>query len=285
MDLKKQKQLKKRADGGDVDSMYEYGVSLYLETPDYETALDYLFEAASRGYVLSFGEIGIILYNEKHDTVGAEKWFKKAASVNCIIPPVAHEYGMMIYLEKGDHEEALKYFYKAAEEDYELSFGVIGSILFRHTDDTEAARRWFDKADKANHLWGPAAYDYAMLVYFEDEDDERALDYLYKAADDEYEPSFGEIGSILLNYKKNIEDAQKWFDKAEKRNCLLAPAAYEYGKLYLEKGDDKKALQYLLRSAEDGYELAYEEVAKIYYQRKDLENADMWFEKSAKASC
>lgn len=280
MDLKEQIQLKKYADNGDVDSMYDYGVFLYLETPDYETALRYLFDAASKGYTLSFGDIGMILYREKNDIVGAEKWFKKAEKANCIIPPVAYEYGMMIYLEKGDCEKALKYLYKAADENYELSFGVIGSIFYREKDDIETARKWFEKAEKVNCLLGPAAYDYGMLTHFEDGNDEKALSYLYKAAEDEYKPSFGEIGSILFNYKKDIINAQQWFEKAEEINCLLAPTAYEYGKLYLEKGDDEKALHYFILSANDGYELAYEEIGEIYYQRNDSKNAEIWFKKA-----
>lgn len=116
MEYKKQIQLKKRADSGDVEAMYEQAEFLYLETPDYETALKYLFIAASKGYELSFGDIGMILYRQKNDVGGAEKWFKNAIKSNCIIAPVAYEYGMMIYYQKNDTENAEKWFGKIGTE-------------------------------------------------------------------------------------------------------------------------------------------------------------------------
>ena len=102
---------------------------IYIATSDFETGLKYLLKAASKGYELSFGDIGVLLYNHKHDIAGAEKWFKKAEEANCIIAPVAYEYGMFIYFEKDDDDKALKYLYLAAKKKYELAYGDIGFIL------------------------------------------------------------------------------------------------------------------------------------------------------------
>lgn len=280
MELDKQLQLKKQADSGDIDAIYDYGIFLYLEIHDHETALKYLLEAASKNYGMSYGDIGVILYIEKNDFVNAEKWFKKAENVDCLLPWAAYEYGMLIYHEKEDYKRALNFFYKAANEDYELSYSEIGIILHKEMNDAKTAEMWFKKAEKANYLSAPAAYEYGMLIYFEREDYDEALKYHYKAASDKYELSYGEIGSLLFSYRRDLQNAQKWFEKAEKVDCLFAPSAYDYGMLYLELGDDDKALKYLLAAANDNYELAYEEIGEIYYKRNDIENAEKWYKKA-----
>ncbi|MBC8182384.1 hypothetical protein H8E88_14885 [candidate division KSB1 bacterium] len=75
--MKNQSDLKIRAENGDVEAMYDYGVVLYFEKRDYETALQYLLHAASNNYELAYGEIGVIMCNETQDYVAAEKWFDK----------------------------------------------------------------------------------------------------------------------------------------------------------------------------------------------------------------
>ena len=92
---------------------------------------------------MAFGDIGMILYREKNDVAGAEKWFKKADEANYIIPPVAYEYGMMLYLEKGEIDRALEYLFKAADANYELAYGDIGSILYKYKREIDSAEQWF----------------------------------------------------------------------------------------------------------------------------------------------
>ena len=102
MEIRKQLQLKRLADNGDVEALYDYGVFLYLEKSDYESALRYLMAAAAKDYDLAFNEIGIIFYNEKDDPVNAEKWFEKAEKANCLFPWAAFDYGRLIYHDKRD---------------------------------------------------------------------------------------------------------------------------------------------------------------------------------------
>ncbi len=56
-------------------------------------------------------------------------------------------------------------------------------------------------------------------------------------------------------------------------------AAYEYGMLFLEKGDIDQALKYLLIAAKNNYDLAYEELVKIYHERGDHVNKKMWYKR------
>lgn len=281
MELDEQLELKKRADSGDVEAIYDYGVFLYFERSEPELALNYLLDAASKNYELAYGDIAIIYSYEKNAIETAEKWFKKAEQADCLFPWAAYEYGLLLYIEKDDDKAALKYFYLAAEEDYEPAFGLIGTIFYHNLHDPETAEKWFEKAEQADCLYAPVAYQYGMLNYLEREDVDAALKYLNKAAAEEYELAYGEIGIILVNYKDDSINAEKWFEKAEQANCLFAPAAYEYGMLFLKKGDEAKAMEYLLEAANDNYPLACEELGEIFYQRNDLKTSEMWYQRAA----
>ena len=54
--------------------MYNRGMDLYLDEDDYAAGLKFLLKAAKAGYKPAYGEIGIILYREKHETDKAEKF-------------------------------------------------------------------------------------------------------------------------------------------------------------------------------------------------------------------
>lgn len=254
MKKNKQLKLKKRANSGDIEAIYEYGMLLYHETTDYVGALKYLLKAASNNYELAFGDIATILYREKNDVNSAEKWFEKAVKASCLLASVAYEYGMLLYLERGDNEEALKYLFKALDGNYELAYGDIGTIFYREKNDVDGAEKWFEKAEKANCLLAPAAYDYGMLLYLERGDDEKALNYLLKAANDEYDLAYGDVGEILYREKNDIDSAEKWFKKAEEANTLMAPASYEYGMLLInERGDNELGSWYLKKASGEDY--------------------------------
>ena len=203
--------LKRLADRGDVESMYEYGMTLYFETPDYETALKYLLKAASYDFEPAYGELGIIYYMEMDNSETAEEWFLKAEAANCLFPPAAYDYGMLIYFEKDNDDEALKYLYKAAEGEYELSYGEIGSILY-YKNDLKNAQEWFVKAEEANCLFAPSAYNYGM-IYLDQDNEDKALEYFTAAAEGEYELAYEELGYIYQN-KNEIEKSKMWFRKA-----------------------------------------------------------------------
>ena len=46
--------------------------------------------------------------------------------------------------------------------------------------------------------------------------------------------------------------------------------------LYLERRNNDQALKYLIIAANDNYDIAYEEIIDIYFQRGDIENEEMW---------
>ena len=170
---------------------HEYGMLHYLEKGDWKSGLGYLFQSAKHGCELAYGDIGIIFYLEKGEISKAEKWFKKAAKANCLFAPVAYYYGELLVLEKGEWEKSLKYLRKAAREGYELAFGQLGSVLYLEKSEIDEAEECFKKAEKADALLAPYAYDYEMLLIEERGDIEGGNFYLDKAAQNGYPPEPG----------------------------------------------------------------------------------------------
>jgi len=102
-----------------------------------------------------------------------------------------------------------------------------------------------------------------------------------------YKKAYNEIGIIFCREKNDSDSAEKWFHKSEKAGVLSPEAAYEYGMLYyLDKDDWETGLGYLLRSAKEGYEIAYGDIGVIFYlYKEDLICAEEWFEKAEAVNC
>jgi hypothetical protein len=53
-----------------------------------------------------------------------------------------------------------------------------------------------------------------------------SLKYFQKSAEDGFETAYGHYGTILYLEKSEIEEAEKWFVKADEAGCLDALQAY-----------------------------------------------------------
>ena len=238
----------------DIEAIYRRGIELYLQQNNTAAALECLLKVAKTGYKAAYGEIGIILYREQNEPNEAEKWFKRAEKTDSLFPVAAHEYGMLQYLEKGDWKSGLGYLFQSAEHGCELAYGDIGIILYLEKREIDEAEEWFKQAEKANCLFGPAAYYYGELLVLEKGEWDQSLKYLRKAAREGYELAFGQLGSVLYLDKGEIDEAEEWFKKAEKAESLLAPYAHDYGMLLIEeRGDAERGNFYLDKAAQDGY--------------------------------
>ena len=250
----KEQKRKKRSNVADLKAIYNRGMQFYLKEENYDAGLKYLYKAAKAGYKEAYGEIGIILYREKDRADEAEEWFKKAEETESLSPSAAYEYGMLIYFEKGDIESSLNYLFQSAKQGCELAYGDIGTILYLEKNEINEALKWFKKAEEADCLFAPAAYYYGLLLVVEKGEWSQSLKYLQKAAREGYEMAYGELGSVLYLEKADIDEAEKWFKKAEEANSLHAPHAYNYGMLLIEeRGDIERGNRYLDKAAEDGY--------------------------------
>jgi len=75
-------------------ALYEQALNLYLDENKPDKALRILSKLAKANYEKAFGEIGLIMYREKHDVEKAEK-------AGALLEGATYEYGMLHYLEKG----------------------------------------------------------------------------------------------------------------------------------------------------------------------------------------
>ncbi len=141
------------------------------------------------------------------------------------------------------------------------------------------------KFQSANSRKNDALYEHALDLYLNEDKADEALRILFKLANAHYMKAYGEIGVILYREMQDFENAQEWFVKAEKKGELFGEGNYEYGMLhYLHKGDWQSGLKYLLKAAEQGYELAYGDIGAILYlYDSDIDQAERWFKKAVDA--
>ncbi len=208
-------------------------------------------------------------------------------SAACHNHAALYEQALDLYLDENKPDDALRILSELAKSHYTKAFGEIGVILYRENQDVEKAEEWFVKAEKTGMLLEEAAYEYGMLHYLEKDDWKTGLRYLLKAAEQGYELAYGDIGIILYEYKSDIDEAEKWFEKAVKEDALLAPAAFHYGQLLmLERDEWEKSKKYFKQAAEEEFDLAYGEYASILYLDKiDVAEAEKYFKKAEEVDC
>lgn len=166
---------------------HEYGMLWYLEKRNWQTGLKYLLLSADQGCELAYGDIGIMLYLETDQTDEAEIWFEKAVDADCLLPPAAYYYGLILMVDRDKWSESLVYFRIAAEGGYDWAYGELGAIYYLEKRDMKEAEKWFVKAEEADSLTAPNAYQYGMFLIDEKDDIEKGNFYLDKAAEDGFE--------------------------------------------------------------------------------------------------
>ncbi len=244
----------KRANLHKNDALYEHALDLYLDENKPDEALRILSKLAKAHYKRAYGEIGVILYRERHDVEKAQEWFLKAEKKGALLKEANYEYGMLHYLENGDWESGLKYLLRAAEQGYELAYGDIGAIFYLYESNIDQAERWFEKAVDAEALLAPAACYYGQLLKFEKDEWERSKKYFKQSAEEGFEPAYEEYASILYLDKIDVDEAEIYFKKADAADCLTAPHAHNYGELLIkERKEFEKGKRYLDLAEADGY--------------------------------
>ena len=253
--MKKKQKRKGATKQSSAAAAYKRGEYLYYQKGDPDTALKYFKKAAKAGYTKAYGEIGIILHRENNEPDEAEKWFIKAEGSNSLFPAARYEYGMLHYLSKDDWETGLKYLLESADQKYELAYGDIGIIIYLYKEKIDEAEEWFRKAEAEDCLFAPAAYYYGLLLWMEKDNWTDSFKHFQKSAEDEYEPAYGQFGTMIYLEKLDFDEAEQWFIKAEKAGCLYAPQAYDYGMLLIEqRGEIEKGEKYLKMAEKDGFE-------------------------------
>lgn len=161
---------------------------------------------------------------------------------------------MLHYLEKHDWETGLKYLLQSANQGYELAYGDIGIITYLEKETIDEAEEWFTKAESADCLSAPAAYYFGLLLFIYKGAWPESMKYFEKSAKEGFKLAYGQLGTILYLENSDIDDAERWFEKAEKAGCLDAPQAHDYGMLLIEeRGQVERGTKYLKMAEEQGY--------------------------------
>ena len=204
------KKLKEHKD--DFDYLYRYANAYddqigyyrlgryYLEqTDDMENAEWWLRMAADNGNSLSAYLIYKAYRDRKFDEKPSEmmKYLRMAADMKFGFA----EYEYAKYLKDKFPEEAKTYFKRAAEHGCHQAEYAYGKMLFEE-GNREEARVWFERTTVDEDPWTQTRV--GLLLYYEYEDYDAGWEYMYKAADQGYEPAKEAIRAINNNLNAQI---------------------------------------------------------------------------------
>ncbi len=83
---------------------------------------------------------------------------------------------------------------------------------------------------------------------------EKSKKYFKQSAEEGFDLAYAEYASILYLDKIDVDEAETYFKKAEEKNCLPAPHAYNYGELLIqERNEVERGNMYLDYAEADGY--------------------------------
>ena len=154
-------------------------------------------------------------------------------------------------------------------------------------DDVANFKNLFEELEKRQNEHDNIKYEYISLLF--SRDNEKALEMLKKLVEREHEPSMYIYGVMLLKgemTEPNEAMGRELIEKSANKNSALA--TYEkslrlFNGIYGYEKDLEKALDYALKSIEQGYELGNFLVARIYSNMEpcleNLQKAIEYFEK------
>lgn len=201
------------------------------------------------------------------------KWYLKSAEQG---DKDGQYYTALIYVTKQNYQEAVKWSQLAAEQGqaeainqlgwhYEHGFGV-------EKDEKKAAALYLQNAEQGNAIaqfYLSGCYGWGKGV---EKDYKKALEWAEKAVANGCKqaiPAVNHYKTFLPTAKKSKE--QELLELAEQGD---ANAQYELGYYYEWKScDDKKALEWYTKAAEQGHIRAQEQVAYIYRKGKVVERS------------
>ena len=129
---------------------------------------------------------------------------------------------------------------------------------------------------------------WAGITNADDNDNEELFNELTSLAEKNYPEAPYHLGMLYNNgigTKKNINEAFKWFKISAAADDPLGH--YKLGCYYAGQAqgvvaiNHEKALKHKLIAAESGYAFSQFDVASMYYKNKEVEEAIVWWKKSA----
>ncbi len=231
---------------------------------------------------------------ESKDSVGAFKWFMKAAEMGYAVAEhnigVCYENGMGASVSPN---EAFKWYMKAAKQGFPSAQTNIGDYYHYGIGVDQDPKKGFEWYMKAAKQEDNIAQLRVANCYFNGDgvskDPAKAFDWFKKPAENGFDEAQFNVGVCYFNgyiVKPDTLEAIKWWEKASKQG--YAPAQYNLGLCYLN-GDGveikpKEAFEWFMKSAKQDYADAQYYVGFCILNgkgaEKDSTEANKWITKA-----
>lgn len=299
------RELKKKADGGDVDAQFQLGCK-YRDgseklKKDYVKAFQYFEKAANQGDLYAMGELAICyktgLGGHRNQNLAFQYCEKATKSGD----PV-HLYNMGYFYEVGcgtecDRYSAFKWYLQAAEKGYvDAQYKVAKGYSYGEGTSSNLIKAlyWFRKIEVQGFQIPNNELNRCkekLRKEFEKECPNRDFDHFYNAvfinndADAQYE--MAKHFSTIKNDKVDMDEAFKWAELSAAQGCVNGIALL--GSLW-DQGSPKRKRDYVLaaeyyeRAGNLGNGFACYELSQLYLLgygvNKDLIQRANWLKKA-----
>jgi tetratricopeptide (TPR) repeat protein len=270
---------------GNHSEAYALIGTVYLAKGKYPEAIGYLDKAISYETnltnkaleydLIATGYSRMGRYNDAIDTL--EKARKIQPDMLSLLGSLAG-----IYEKQGDLDQAIRLREEGmSREPTASSYWMLASTYFargrsKNTDsDFERSIQLLEKAIEKNRTFHPAYFLLGQVYKFykRGAHADKAIENYEMAA--KYNPKdpfiLLHLGDLYYTVKKNYDAAIKYLGDAIKLDPNLAPAYWELGAVYRDKGDDEQAIKYFreaLRS-DSSHQDAYFGLISIYRSRRN----------------
>lgn len=269
---RKMKDLKFRAEEGDVDASYSIAVSYLKESDKIKEAENWLRKAASKGHPPSLHALGrmyLLGIGVDKNMEEAKAYFHLSAGAG--YAPSENALGAIL-LENSEgnldmEKRAVTYLSRAADKG-EANAAILLATKAMQEEDYDIACSWYEKGSSANH---PVGHLGMGLCHgerlFSGSSDAKAEFYYKQAASSGVVEAQLNLGQL---YEKgwsgnnpDPDEALKWYVLASKAGNKLA--SFNAGRVYARvKEDYVSARRFLERSSDLGYAPAQHELAVLY---------------------
>lgn len=266
---------------GENDDLWNVGEAIRLMT-----------QAAQMGYTEAQFQLGLFYYDEDYeidDEGKAIEWWLKAAEkghVNSLKALGAH------YKDDDEDELAVKYFMPAAEKGDADAQWIIGDYYEEGEGglpESEAiAVEWYQKSADQNN---PTGQYYLGLCYLYgdgvNEDAKTGIEYVNKAAEQGHDEALEALAGYYYEGKfvdKDAEKAKNLYALAAKNGNIRS--MYELATIYENEGDYDEAFDWFKHGADRFHRDATFAVGYYYYRglgkiKADNQEAYKWFQRAA----
>lgn len=287
---------------------------------DHRKAFEWALKAAEKDNIMAMMYVATYYNTRTHNREASIQWWKKAGERGAL---TAQFILAKLYSEgeSPDYEQAYEWYLKAAEKGFALALLEVGNYCCTGTGcklDAKAGREWFMKAalqtpeealkivseGQENDLYkaslkAQSAARHALGMMFlngigGDKDEEQALMWIKRSAEDGYAPAQAAYAYLLMQglcgLEIDQEQALKWAKLGAEQNnpdALLLMSNMCFAGIGGTPPDNELGMMYLRRAAVCGSRPAQHDLGVKYFMgdgvEKDRTEALKWLELAANA--